>query len=43
MMIFNDSLDMGYSSAVSVVMMMIMLVFSFLYLRLSSYGKESIY
>ena len=43
MSIFNDSLDIGYSSTVAIVMMIVMLIISFLYLRVSAYGKESIY
>ena len=43
MSIFNDSLDMGYSSTVAVVMTGIMLLFSSIYLKMSAYGKESIY
>lgn len=43
MMIFSDSLDMGYASAAAVLMMAIMLIFSALYLRAGAYGKESNY
>lgn len=43
MMIFGDSLDMGYASAVAVAMMAIMLVFSALYLKAGAFGKEGNY
>jgi multiple sugar transport system permease protein len=43
MMIFSDSLDMGYASTVAVMMMAIMLVFSALYLKAGAFGKEGNY
>lgn len=43
MMIFGDSLDMGYASAAAVLMMAIMLVFSALYLKAGAFGKEGNY
>ncbi len=43
MMIFGDSLDMGYASTAAVFMMGIMLVFSALYLKAGAFGKEGNY
>lgn len=43
MMSFNDSLDAGYSSAMAVLMVLVLLAFSAIYLKLGKYGKEEIY
>lgn len=43
MMTFSDSMDMGYSSAMAVVMTVILLLFSVLYMKLSRFGKEENY
>lgn len=40
---FNDSLDMGYASALSGVMALILLLFSAVYLRAGRLGKEETY
>lgn len=43
MMIFNDSLDAGYASAMSVILIIVLLAFSGLYLKLGRYGKGEHY
>lgn len=43
MMVFNDSLDMGYASTIAVVMTIILLIFSAGYLIVSRYGKDEKY
>lgn len=43
MMSFNDSLDSGYASAMAVLMIVVLLVFSALYLKIGKYGKEEYY
>ena len=40
---FNDSMDVGYSSAMAVVMTLILLLFSGGYLKFSRFGKENYY
>lgn len=40
---FINSLDLGYASAISVVMAILLLLFSIAYLALSKYGKEELY
>ncbi|TCL62547.1 multiple sugar transport system permease protein [Hydrogenispora ethanolica] len=42
-MTFVNSLDLGYASTISVVMALLLLVFSVLYLALSKFGKEDLY
>lgn len=43
MMIFNDTLNAGYASALSVILIVVLLVFSGLYLKLGRYGKGEYY
>lgn len=43
MMSFNDSLDAGYASAMAVLMIFVLLIFSAVYLKLGGYGKEEYY
>lgn len=43
MMSFNDSLDAGYASAMAVIMIFVLLIFSAVYLKLGRYGKEEYY
>lgn len=43
MMSFNDSLDAGYSSAMAVLMVLVLLVFSAIYLKLGKYGEDEYY
>lgn len=43
MMSFNDSLDAGYASAMAVLMIFVLLIFSAVYLKLGKYGKEEYY
>lgn len=43
MMTFNDSLDAGYASAMAVVVVIVLLIFSALYLKVGKYGKEEIF
>lgn len=43
MMSFNDSLDAGYSSAMAVLMVFALLIFSAIYLKLGKYGEEGYY
>lgn len=43
MMVFNDSLDAGYASAMAVLMIVILLVFSVIYLKAGKYGEEDYY
>lgn len=43
MMSFNDSLDAGYASAMAVLMIFVLLIFSAVYLKLGRYGKEEYY
>lgn len=43
MMSFNDSLDAGYASAMAVIMILVLLIFSAVYLKLGKYGKEEYY
>lgn len=43
MMSFNDSLDAGYSSAMAVLMVFVLLIFSAVYLKLGKYGEEGYY
>lgn len=43
MMSFNDSLDAGYSSAMAVLMVIVLLIFSAIYLKLGKYGEEEYY
>lgn len=41
--IFSETLNMGYASALAVIMILILLVFTMLYLKIGKYGKEEIY
>lgn len=43
MMTFNDSLDAGYSSAMAVLMILVLLIFSIIYLKIGKYGEEEYY
>lgn len=43
MMSFNDSLDAGYASAMAVLMVLVLLVFSAIYQKVGKYGKEEFY
>ncbi len=43
MMKFTDSMDAGYASAMAVVMVLVLLVFSVIYLKVGKYGKEEYY
>lgn len=43
MKVFNDNFDMGYASALAVIMVIIMLIFSMIYLKLGRYGEEEYY
>lgn len=43
MMTFNDSLDAGYSSAMAVLMILVLLIFSMIYLKVGKYGEEEYY
>lgn len=43
MMTFSDSLNAGYASTMSVILVLVLLVFSGLYLKLGGYGKEGHY
>ncbi len=43
MITFIDSLNLGYASAISVVMAVFLLVFSLIYLALGRFGKEELY
>ncbi len=43
MMIFNDSLDVGYASAIAVIMVIVLLAFTAIYLKLGKHGKEGHY
>lgn len=43
MLTFIDSLDLGYASTISIVMAIILLVFSLVYLKLGKFGKEELY
>lgn len=40
---FTDTLDSGYCSAMAILMVLALIVFATLYLKLSNYGKESLY
>lgn len=40
---YTDTLNNGYCSAMAVVMVLVLFVFVLLYLKLSKYGKESLY
>ncbi len=40
---FTDTLDSGYCSAMAVLMVLALVIFSALYLKISNYGKESLY
>ena len=43
MLTFNDYLDCGYASAMAVIMILVLLVFSLLYLKIGKYGEEEYY
>lgn len=43
MMTFNDSLDAGYSSAMAVLLILVLLIFSVIYLKVGKYGEEEYY
>lgn len=43
MKLFNESLNMGYASAVAVVMIIILMIFSAAYLKIGKYGEEEYY
>lgn len=43
MMTFNDTLDSGYASAMAVVMILVLLIFSVIYLKVGKYGEEEYY
>lgn len=43
MMTFNDTLDSGYASAMAVLMILVLLVFSVIYLKVGKYGEEEYY
>jgi multiple sugar transport system permease protein len=43
MLTFVDSLDLGYASTLSIIMALILLVFSIVYLTLGKFGKEELY
>lgn len=43
MMTFNDTLDAGYASAMAVLMILVLLIFSALYLKIGKYGEEEYY
>ncbi len=43
MKIFNDTFNMGYASTLAVIMVLILMVFSALYLKLGKYGEEEYY
>ena len=43
MMTFNDSLDAGYASAMAVIVMIVLVVFSAIYLKIGKYGEEEYY
>lgn len=43
MMTFNDTLDAGYASAMAVLMILVLLVFTVIYLVVGKYGKEEYY
>lgn len=43
MMIFNDTLDAGYASAMAVLMILALLIFSAVYLKVGKYGEEEYY
>ena len=40
---FTDTLNSGYCSAMAVLMVGVLVIFSILYLKISGYGKESLY
>jgi multiple sugar transport system permease protein len=43
MKVFNDSFNMGYASALAVIMVIILMIFSAVYLKLGKYGEEEYY
>lgn len=43
MMVFNDTLDAGYASAMAVLMILALLLFSAVYLKVGKYGEEEYY
>lgn len=43
MLTFNDYLDAGYASAMAVIMILVLLVFSAVYLKIGKYGEEEYY
>lgn len=43
MKLFNESLNMGYASAVAVVMIILLMIFSAVYLKVGKYGEEEYY
>lgn len=43
MMTFNDSLDAGYASAMAVFIILVLLIFSAVYLKVGKYGEEEYY
>lgn len=43
MMTFNDTLDSGYASAMAVLMILVLLIFSVIYLKVGKYGEEELY
>ncbi len=43
MMVFNDTLDAGYASAMAVLMILALLIFSAIYLKVGKYGEEEYY
>ena len=43
MMTFNDSLDAGYASAMAVIVMIVLVIFSAVYLKVGKYGEEEYY
>lgn len=43
MITFNDTLNAGYASSMSVILILALLLFSGIYLKLGKYGKEALY